>query len=270
MVSSKRSVAGPERLAVGSSKIHLRVERDRAGDGDRLLAAARQAFHLLVDRVHVDLEAVQYLSRIPVHSGPVHEQAEPERPAPEEDVLADVQIAAQSEILVDHLDAAIATLVRALEAHSLAVDEDFAGVALIGAGEDFHQRRFARRIVAHQPEHFARHELEVDIAQRLHGAEALVDRPHLDNRNRHASFSKVRADGSCLARALPNQFEKMLFWRNQMSPTTALIRIPPMNTFCHCCGSTKELPSLRMICSDSNDRIKVMTAAPAMEPIIVP
>ena len=43
-----------------------------------------------------------------------------------------------------------------------------------------------------------------------------------------------------------------------------------MNTFCHCCGSTKEPPSRRMICSDSSERISVMTAAPASEPIIVP
>ena len=43
-----------------------------------------------------------------------------------------------------------------------------------------------------------------------------------------------------------------------------------MNTFCHCCGSTKDAPSVRMICSDSSERISVMTAAPASEPIIVP
>ena len=43
-----------------------------------------------------------------------------------------------------------------------------------------------------------------------------------------------------------------------------------MNTFCHCCGSTKEPPLFRMICSDSSERISVMTPAPAIEPIIVP
>ncbi len=43
-----------------------------------------------------------------------------------------------------------------------------------------------------------------------------------------------------------------------------------MNTFCHCCGSTKDEPSRRMIWRDNRDRMRVMTAAPASDPMIVP
>ncbi len=43
-----------------------------------------------------------------------------------------------------------------------------------------------------------------------------------------------------------------------------------MKTFCQCWGRTNDEPSLRMICSDSSERMSVMAAAPASEPIIVP
>ena len=43
-----------------------------------------------------------------------------------------------------------------------------------------------------------------------------------------------------------------------------------MNTFSHCCGSTNEPPSGRMICNDSSERISVIAAAPASAPRIVP
>jgi hypothetical protein len=91
-----------------------RLERDCAGDRDRLLAAAGQAFDALIDRVHVDLEALQHLVGLGIHLLAVDEDAPP-RPAAEEDVLADVHVPAERKVLIDHLDADIAALVRAAE-----------------------------------------------------------------------------------------------------------------------------------------------------------
>ena len=105
---------------------HLGLEGNRARDGHRLLTSAGKAFDLLIDRVHVDLQAIEDRPRVAMHAGAIDEDPEAAGPAAEENVLADVEISAQSEVLVDHLDAEIAALVRALEMHRLAVDQDVA------------------------------------------------------------------------------------------------------------------------------------------------
>src|SRR5580658_978107 len=182
-----------------------------------------------------------------MHPRAVDEDAEPHRPSPKEDILPDVEISAQRKVLIDHFDAAVAALVRALEVHRRAVDENVSGVALVGAGEDLHQSRLARRIVADQSQHFARRQAQMDVDQRLHRTEALANSAHLHDRCRHARRSTTAPGGASAALAPPNHLPRMLFWRSQMSPTTATIRIKPMNTFCHCCGRTNEPPPFRMI-----------------------
>src|SRR3546814_6050407 len=74
-------------------------------------------------------------------------------------------------VLVDHLDAGIAAVLRTAEPGGAPADQHLAPVALIGAGEDLHQRRLAGRVVADQAEHLARHQPEVDLVQRPHGTE---------------------------------------------------------------------------------------------------
>ncbi len=78
---------------------------------------------------------------------------------------ADVHVPAQREVLVDHLDADVAALVRVAEVGRLAGDQDIAGVALIGAGQDLHQRRLAGRVVADEAEDLAGVQDEVDVGQ---------------------------------------------------------------------------------------------------------
>src|SRR5271154_5620396 len=207
-----------------------------------------------------------------MHAGAVDEDPEAARPSAEKDVLADVEISAQSEVLVDHLDPEIAALVRTLKMHGVAVDRHFARIPLVGAGHNFHERRLARRIVADKTEDFSRRQGQMHVDQRSDRAEALVDRTHLHDRAAHALASVMGSTrvGSSATRLRPNQRPRILCWRSQMSPTTATIRMRPMKTFCHCCGRTKDEPSLRMICNDSSERMSVITAAPASEPIIVP
>ena len=57
----------------------------------------------------------------------------------------------------------------------------------------------------------------------------------------------------------------MLAWRTQMSISTATIRIRPMKTLIQCCGMVKP-----WTLSCSSARTRVITAAPASAPIIVP
>src|SRR3984885_5895498 len=207
-----------------------------------------------------------------MHARAVDKESEPARPPAEKNVLADVEISAQGEVLVDHLDAEIAALVWTLEMHGLAVDRHFARIPLVGAGHNFHERRLACRIVADETEDFSRHQGQMHVNQRSDRAEALVDRTHLHDWAAHAfaSLTGLTRVGSSATRLRPNHWPRMLCWRSQMSPTTAMMRMRPMNTFCHCCGKTKDEPSFRMIWSDKSERMSVITAAPASEPIIVP
>ena len=120
---------------------------------------------------------------------------------------------AEREVLIDHLDAEITALMRAPEVHRLPVDENIARVALIGAGQDFHQCRLACRIVADEPEDLARHQIEVDVDQRPDRPEALVDRAHLNDRTRHVSAflaGSASAEARSLPRAQPNHSARML------------------------------------------------------------
>ena len=53
-------------------------------------------------------------------------------------------------------------------------------------------------------------------------------------------------------------------WRIQISARTERIRITPIKTLIQCCGITKDVPSLLMICSDSRARIKVIYPEPTI------
>src|SRR6202021_4057306 len=99
-----------------------------------------------------------------MHARAIDEESEPARPPAEENVLADVEISAQCKVLVDHLDAEIAALVRTLEMHRLAVDHDVARISLVRAGHDFHERRLACRIVADETEAFSGHRGKITCA----------------------------------------------------------------------------------------------------------
>src|SRR4029077_4861790 len=172
-------------------------------------------------------------SRVMMHARAIDEESEAARPPAEENVLADVQVSAQCKVLVDHLDAEIAALVRTLEMHRLAIDQHVTRIPLVGAGHNFHERRLARRIVADETEDFSRHQGQMHVDQRSDRAEALVDRTHLHDRAAHALASLMGSTrvGSSAMRLRLNHWPRILCWRSQMSPTTATIRMRPMNTF---------------------------------------
>ena len=64
----------------------------------------------------------------------------------------------------------------------LAVDEDLAGVALVGAGQDLDQRRLAGAVVAEQAHHLAGIEIDAGMVDGLDAAEGDRDVAHLDQR----------------------------------------------------------------------------------------
>ena len=71
---------------------------------------------------------------------------------------------------------------------TLAVDVDLARVGAVDARDALDERRLACAVVADEPEHLAGEELQVDAAQRLHGAVRLLEAAQ--PRTRRASVTR--------------------------------------------------------------------------------
>ena len=109
---------------------------------------------------------------------------------PEEDVFRRREIVAEGKVLVDDLDALLPRVDRLVEMLRLAVDPHLAVRRRKVAGDDFHQRRLAGAIVAHEAQDLARMQREVDAPQRLDRAEMLGYSLELENRH-PASLSSL-------------------------------------------------------------------------------
>jgi hypothetical protein len=112
-----------------------------------------------------------------------HAEAAARLPA-DEDVLRDAQVVHQVQLLMDDADAERLRRARLGDLHRAAVDPDLAAVLLIDAGEDLHQRRFARAVLAHQRMHFAGAQVEAAVVEREHAGKALADAAQRDQRRR--------------------------------------------------------------------------------------
>jgi hypothetical protein len=66
--------------------------------------------------------------------------------------------------------------------HHVAAETDLALAGTEIAGDDFHERRLARAVVAHQADHLAGEYLNIDAVQRTDRAELLADPCQLQNR----------------------------------------------------------------------------------------
>ena len=83
---------------------------------------------------------------------------------------------------MDRRDTEIDRLLRICEDYRLAIDQDFALVRLVNAGEDLDERRLSRTIFADQRRHPAREQRDIDIVQRLDAGKRLGDATHLQKR----------------------------------------------------------------------------------------
>ncbi len=148
-----------------------------AGDRHRLTLAARHLAHE-VARSGLGLQLLEELGRAVDHRLLVEHV---ERPpallelAAEEHVVGRGQVVGDGEVLVDHLDPDVARVDRAVEVHDIALHLDRAGALREVAGDDLDQRRLAGAVVAHEADHLACADFEVDAAQRFDRAEILGD-----------------------------------------------------------------------------------------------
>ncbi len=102
--------------------------------------------------------------------------------ASEVHVLDDVEVVAEREVLVDDLDPEASGVLGAVDGDGLAFEEDLALVVAVDACHALDQRRLAGAVVADERHHLSRAGLEVDVGQRLHGAERLGDASQLEKR----------------------------------------------------------------------------------------
>ena len=93
--------------------------------------------------------------------------------AAEVHVLDDIEVVAQREILVHDLDPELGRVLRPVDAHLPAVEEDLPRVIAVDPCHALDEGRLAGTVVADEGHHLAGTHLEVDVGQRLHRAERL-------------------------------------------------------------------------------------------------
>ncbi len=76
---------------------------------------------------------------------------------------------------MDHRDAVAQRVERRAELDLLALELERAGIRRIDAGDDFHQRRFAGAVFAHQRMDMAALETELHVVEREHAGKGFAD-----------------------------------------------------------------------------------------------
>ena len=94
-------------------------------------------------------------------------------------------------MLMHHADAVADRLARRGDAHRLAVDANFAGVGLVEAVEDRHQRRFAGAVFADDAMNDAALDAQIDVVVGVNRAESLIDADEFDGGRRRLLASSV-------------------------------------------------------------------------------
>ncbi len=154
------------------------VEGERLGDLDHLEPGDAQFAHPGA-RCYVHAHPVEQFGGGPLHRLAVDE-AEAAGLAAEKDVLGDAQVRYEVELLVDGCDAVPLGVLRAVDAHGLAADEDAARVRTVGAGEHLDECRLARAVLAEQGVHLAGAQIEIDAVERDHAGEGLAHALHAE------------------------------------------------------------------------------------------
>ena len=157
---------------------NLGAAHQRLEDFDALLQADRE---FADDRIGVDIERVFLAEPRQLFANSSRALGE-QRPAlgAEHHVLQHGQRGNEHEVLMHHAYAAIDRFARTADAHRLAVDADLAGVGLVEAIEDRHQRRLAGPVLADDAVNDALGDLEVHVLVGVNGPETLIDANQFD------------------------------------------------------------------------------------------
>ena len=140
------------------------VLQDRPRDGDDLLLRDRQRADFCI-QVQSDADGVQRLLRLYAGFAPMHSLAAFHQLHPQRDVLGHREVGEDGEILIDHLYALLDGNDGVQRGEDRAVQGDAAGIRRVDTGDDLDERGLAASVFAHQTEHFAGKDLQVDIVQ---------------------------------------------------------------------------------------------------------
>ena len=121
----------------------------------------------------------------------VQEDARLRRLHAEDDVLGHRHHRDEHEVLVHHPEPARDRVLRRMEGHRLALDEDLPLVGLVQPVEDVHQRRLAGAVLAEQRVHLAAREVEVDVVVREDARKLLHDPAHLQDGGRGGHWAGI-------------------------------------------------------------------------------
>src|SRR5664280_2883198 len=99
--------------------------------------------------------------------------------AADEDVLGHSEVVHEVQFLVDDADPQGLCRVRARDLLIAPFDPDRARISLVDAGQDLHERRLARAVLANECVHLTGKEVEAGILERKHARKALADAGHL-------------------------------------------------------------------------------------------
>ena len=147
------------------------VEEDRSCDRHRLALAAGECLHRLLETLEVRVEAAHHFAGLGLHRHVVERTPGGAQLAAEIEVGGGVDIVGDGERLVDRLDAVFLGVARIVDVGGLAVDQDLAAIALVGAGENLDKRRLAGAVVAEQGDDLAGIEIDRGIVHGMDAAE---------------------------------------------------------------------------------------------------
>ena len=157
---------------------------------DLLLLARRERRHRRV-QPHPERHRLEQLAQLLPVAPPVDRERNI-RPG-EHEVFEHRHLGHEREVLVDHADAGGMGLARRAAVMRLPIDQEAAGIGLVGAHEAFHQRAFARPILAEQRVDAAGPDAHRHVVQRHDLAEAFADADRLQRDRRHAILSSPGA-----------------------------------------------------------------------------
>ena len=159
----------------------LRLPHDRFRHRYCLTLPSGQPRHPLADGLQRrDGEIVERRPRSLLHARLVEHADVVDALAAEEHVRDDVEVVGEGEILVDHLDAEVGGVARAVDVDLRPLEERGAFVERIDADDAFDERRLAGAVVTDERHDLAVTHLEVDVVQSLDGAERPRHAPALD------------------------------------------------------------------------------------------
>ena len=176
---NSRSVSRAESAAVGSSRIRQRASSESARAISTTCRSPTDRPPTGASSGEVDAELLEHPRRAAAHVAPADDPAAA-GPAAERDVLGDRQRRRVGQLLEDHPHAEPARRDRVERGVRLAPDDHLAGVRLVVAGDDLHQRRLAGPVLAEEGEHGPAGGDEVHAVEDLDAAESLADVPDLE------------------------------------------------------------------------------------------